>query len=316
MQEYMEKILHQEVQLSPYEEIQKLPLIYRSAYDLKKMTVSDQEALLAAPVEKIPLATLRKQQHQMSLHTGLPCVLYLKNMNYYTRNALLNEGIPFVWEDHQIYLPFMGTLLDENKRRALPSCMQISFLTQKLLLTALYQGWQDISVTKAAAILDVSKMSVTRCFDELEALDLPCLKIRRRARRFFADRDKKAMWECIRPILSDPVIKSYALKDKPDIALPMAGTMALAHYSLLDEGEFPIFAITKKDLAAVDVSADKRSPAGEMPQCVIQELGYRIVFEDGAAVDPLTVVLSINETELSDPRISMAVSEMLEEHVW
>ena len=316
MQEFIEKVLHQDVQLTPYEEIGKLPYILRDAYDLKKMIINNQETLLAAPVEKIPLVKLRKQQRQLSLRTGLPCVLYLKNMNYYARDALLNAGIPFVWEGHQIYLPFMGTLLDENKRRALPSCLQISFLTQKLLLTALYYGWQDISVTKAAAILDVSKISVTRCFDELEALDLPYLKIRSRARKFFADKDKKAMWEGLRPILRDPVIKSYALKDEPHIALPMAGTMALSHYSLLGEGEYPIFAITKKDLAAVDVSVEKRAPAGETPRCLIQELGYRIVFADGVAVDPLTVVLSLNETELSDPRVSIAVSEMLEEHVW
>ena len=316
MQEYIEKILHQDVQLTPYEEINELPLIYRSVYDLKKMIVSSQEALLAAPVEKIPLAALRKHQHQMSLYTGLPCVLYLKDSNYYTRDALLNEGIPFVWEGHQIYLPFMGTLLDEHRRSALLSCFQISFLTQKMLLTALYQGWQDIPVTKAAAILGVSKMSVTRCFDELEALDIPYLKVRSRARKFFAGKDKKAMWDELRPILRNPVIKSYALKDEPEIVLPMSGTTALAHYSMLEEGEFPIFAITKKDLAAVNVSAEKRVPAGEAPRCLIQELGYRIVFEDGVAVDPLTVVLSLNETELSDPRTSKAVSEMLEEHVW
>ena len=84
---------------------------------------------------------------------------------------------------------------------------------------------------------------------------------------------------------------------------------------------YPVGITTKifrrpKDLAAVDVSVEKRTPAGETPRCLIQELGYRIVFADGAAVDPLTVVLSLNETELSDPRSSIAVSEMLEEHVW
>ena len=316
MKEYIEKILHQDVQISPYEDVHKLPLAYKNCYDISRMTIGERDALLAAPVDKTPLVTLRKQQQQMTLYTGLPCVLYLKDMNYYARDTLLNEGIPFVWEGHQIYLPFMGTLLDEHRKRAIPSCFQISYLTQKLLLTALYQEWQDVSVTKAAVILGVSKMSSSRCFNELEAMNIPYLKIRNKARKFFVDTDKKTMWEELRPILRDPVIKSYALKVEPNITLPLSGTMALAHYSMLDEGEFPIFAITKKKLTDVGISADKLVPAGETPLCVIQELGYQIFYEDGVAVDPLTVVLSLSENELSDPRISMAVSEMLEERVW
>lgn len=316
MKEYIETILHQNIQLIPYEEQYKLPLAYRNAYHLNRMIINGQEALLAAPVEKIPLATLRKQYRQMAVYTGLPCVLYLKETNYYGRDAMLEEGIPFVWEGHQIYLPYIGALLEDQKRPALRSCNQISYLIQKLLLMALYEGWQRITVTKAAEKLGVSKMSITRCFDELEAMDIPYLMVRSRARSISADADKKAMWEKIKPILRNPIITTYALKEKPDIQLPIAGTMALAHYSMLDESNRPTYAITKKNLSEIDLSAGRQTPAGEIPGCTIQELGYQIPFEDGSAVDPLTIVLGMGEEELSDPRVSMAIDEMLEEHVW
>ena len=55
MKEYIEKILHQDVQISPYSDMGRLPLSYRSSYDLKLMTVGGQIALLAAHVEKTPL---------------------------------------------------------------------------------------------------------------------------------------------------------------------------------------------------------------------------------------------------------------------
>ena len=316
MKEYIEAILHQNIQLIPYEEQHKLPLAYRNAYHLNRMIINGHEALLAAPVEKIPLATLRKQYRQMAVDTGLPCVLYLKETNYYSRDAMLEEGIPFVWEGHQIYLPYIGALLEDQKRPALRSCYQISYLTQKLLLMALYKGWQRITVTKAAEMIGVSKMSITRCFDELEAMDIPYLIVRSRARSISADADKKAMWERIKPILRNPIITTYALKEKPDIQLPIAGTMALAHYSMLDESNRPTYAITKKNLSEIDLSAGRQTPAGEIPGCTIQELGYQIPFEDGSAVDPLTIVLGMGEEELSDPRVSMAIDEMLEEHVW
>ena len=316
MKEYIEAILHQNIQLIPYEEQHKLPLAYRNAYHLNRMIINGQEALLAAPVEKIPLATLRKQYRQMVAYTGLLCVLYLKETNYYSRDAMLEEGIPFVWEGHQIYLPYIGALLEDQKRPALRNCNQISYLTQKLLLMALYEGWQRITVTKAAEKLGVSKMSITRCFDELEAMDIPYLMVRSRARSISADADKKVMWEKIKPILRNPIITTYALKEKPDIQLPIAGTMALAHYSMLDESNRPTYAITKKNLSEIDLSAGRQTPAGELSGCTIHELGYQISFEDGSAVDPLTIVLGMGEEELSDPRVSMAIDEMLEEHVW
>ena len=38
MKDYVEKILHQDVQISPYTDMGRLPLSYRSGYDLNLMT--------------------------------------------------------------------------------------------------------------------------------------------------------------------------------------------------------------------------------------------------------------------------------------
>lgn len=246
LKEYIEKILHRNVQIVSYKDQRKLPLSIQGSYDLHLIDIEGQIALIATPIERIPLVTLRKQQHPMAMYTGLPCVLYMTDMNYYTRDALLDEGIPFVWEGHQLYLPFLGVLLDTHQRKTLPTCTQISYLTQKLLLSALYQGWQKVTVTQAAKLLNVSKMSITRCFDELEALNIPYLSIQKRSRYFTADTDKKAMWESIQDILRNPVLKSYALKAKPEIELPLSGQSALAHYSMVDDVSYSILAITKK----------------------------------------------------------------------
>lgn len=316
MREYIESILHQNVQIAPFDAAGKLPLAYSGLYELQLITINSHDALLAAPVEKISLTDLRKQQQRMTVVTGLPCVLYLRDLNYYARDTLVKEGIPFVWEGHQVYLPFLGVLLDDYKRQTIRTQARISFLTQKLLLTALYRGWQGITVTKAAQALDVSKMSITRCFDELEAFGVPYLTVRSRARSLTADPDRKAMWEALQGILRTPVITSYALRERPDRVFPLSGLSALAHYSMLEDGTCPVLAITKKDLPAIDLSRDRIAPAGEAPGCLIQELGYHIPFENGVAVDPLSVALSISEEDKADPRVSMAIDEMLEEHVW
>lgn len=316
MKEYIEKVLHQEVQVTPYKEVQKLPLVCRNGYTLSRLTINGQEALAAEPTTRTVLTDLRKHHHQMEVYTGLVCVLYLKEMNYYSRDTMLKEGIPFVWEGHQVYLPYIGVLLDDQRRQAVASCHQISWLTQKLLLTALYEGWKKMNVSRAAELLGVAKMSITRCYDELEALDIPYLSVKSRARQLTADPDKKTMWDTIRPVLRNPVMKKLYLRQAPVKGLPVSGTMALAHYSRLDEGSWPVYAVTKKELASLMLTDDILSPAGETPGCAIQELGYQIRFGDGRAVDPLTVALSLTEEELADPRINMAADEMLEEYVW
>lgn len=315
-EEYIERILHQDVEIIPYTDITKLPLVYRKSYDLKLMMIGAQNVLLAEPAQKIPLVTLRKQHRQLMVYTGLICVLYLTDINYYASDVMLSEGIPFVWEGHQIYLPFMGILLDDHVRKPVVTRARISYLTQKLLLTALYQGWQKVTVTKAAEILGVSKMSVTRCFDELEAFHVPYLKVQSRARNITADTDKKAMWENLQGIMRNPVITSFSLRKQLNRNLPLSGLSALSHYSMLNDEPFPIYAIAKKDLSGAGISNDMLVPAGEEPVCVIQELGYQISFGNGAAVDPLTAALCISEEDKDDPRVSMAIDEMLEKYVW
>ena len=55
------------------------------------------------------------------------------------------------------------------------------------------------------------------------------------------------------------------------IQLPIAGTTALAHYSMLDESNRPTYAVTKKNLSEIDFSAGRQTPAGEIPGCTIRE---------------------------------------------
>lgn len=121
---------------------------------------------------------------RLGKHTGLICAYYLKNVNWYAAPRMIEEGIPFVWENQQGYLPFMGLLIQEKFKRTINKCAQISFLAQKLLLKALYENWKDVSAVKAAEMLDVSRMSITRCYDKIEALGMPFIKTQGRSRSF------------------------------------------------------------------------------------------------------------------------------------
>ena len=316
MKEFIEKTLHQDILLVPYAETGNFPLVLRNGYNLFAVTIGSSEFLLAEPINRTNLAILRKEQQQIESITNTRCALFLHSMNHYTRDTMVKEGIPFVWEDHQVFLPFLGIILDAGRKTIIVAKEKISFLTQKLLLTALYHNWNGMTVSNAALKLEVTKTSVSRCFDEIEALSLPFLSLRSRARKLSIGTDRRGYWNTITPYLRSPVITSYQLRQPIEGEQMLAGLTALSYYSMLDDNQPKTVAVTKKDIASLSLSYDMLTPAGESPVCVVHEVGYRIEFGTGVAEDPLSVVLSLNDEEKEDPRISLAVDEMLEAHVW
>lgn len=315
MIEFIERVLHQGVQVDQYNEPQKLPLALRGSYRLQRATIDGQECLLAEPLAKTGLANLRKQHIQLEHCTGMQCVLCLRSMTYYARDALVEEGVPFVWEGRQVYLPFVGVLLDGRAGRAKVAPRRISFLTQRMLLGAVYGRWAGATVTRAAAELGVTKTSASRCFDELEALGAEGLSFRGRSRTFSVPGDGREAWESVRPYLRDPVLAEFPLRRIPGAKLPLSGLSALAGYSMLAEPAAPVLAVSKAGLPALGIARNDLAPADGEAACVVQELGCWVAL-DGGSVDPLTVALIVEGQAAGDPRVDRAVEEMLEEHVW
>lgn len=316
MKKYLEAILHQEVDIHPFSDIRKLPLAYRNRYIFSNVLISGQMAVLVEPLEHEPLSVIKQQHRQLELYTGLHCILSLKDMSNYARESMVKEGIPFVWQGHQVYLPFLGMLLACTKGRTVPHCEKISFLTQRLLLTALYQSWEEVTVTKAAGMLGVTKTAVSHSFDELEAINMPYLSVKNRARKITIAKDKQTVWDNVKDSLRNPVIATYTLKACPTGNLLKAGLTALAGYSLLNEPACPTFAVSKKAISNLKITKSKLVSAEDMPACILQKIGYQIDFESGMGIDPLSLLLSLSDEEKAEPRISMAVDEMLERYVW
>ena len=252
MKGYLEAVLHQDINIKPFEAASnQLPLVLRRGYGIFNMVIGSHKVLLAEPVDAAPLAVLKKHQKKIEEYTGYRCVLSLNNMSSYARDALVKEGIPFIWKGHQLYLPFLGMLLDSSKVRNVPQCDKISFLTQKLLLTAIYQSWEQVTVTKAAAMLGVTKTAVSRSFDELESLRIPYLSVKNRARKLTIPANRKEVWENIKEYLRNPVIANYSLKDRPAAQLITSGLTALSKYTMINEPTCLTLAVSKKSLSGL-----------------------------------------------------------------
>ena len=315
MKEFIEKSIGMEVDIKDIDYNGRLPMIYSSLYDFKIASMHNIEWLIAIPKEKINLAQLRKNHRQIEKLLDMRCALYIKNTSTYSKNAMITDGIPFIVEDKEIYLPFLGILLNSISERDIKPVQRISFLTQKMILKAIYEKWNGITVTKAAEQLDITKMSASRCFDEIDFFDMPILGTKGKSRVINVPDDVKELWSSIEVYMRNPVINIFYIND--NLNLPVFGGMsALAEYSMISDNKYPTYVVEKKyikDLALKDRLVDIKK---DEPSCIIQEVGYVVSFGKGDVIDPLSLLLSLSDDEKKDERIEISIREMLEEYVW
>lgn len=316
MKEFLEEALHQNVIMTENKELyKKFPLVYRGRYDLFTVETNGVLWIAIHPKDDVGLVLLRRDRANVEKMTGLNCAIFLDRTTFYIKEKLMEEGIPFVIDGKQVFLPFIGYLLSKANERELAPVHLISFLTQKMLLIAIYERWNEMKVSDAAKRLEVSTKSASRCFDELEYLDIGVLGMKGKSRVINVPDDRKELWKQIESILRNPVIRRFVLRE--DIQLEKkAGISALCEYSLLSDNDYPTYAITKKELKASGVKEEKQASELEEIGCIVLEVGYFIDFLGKGLQDPLSVALSRTREEQEEERVDISIQEMLEEYVW
>lgn len=316
MKEFLEKSLQQNVTIIKNKELyKKLPLVFKERYTIFNVETNGILWMAIEPKYNIGLVGLRKDRLTIEKLTGLNCAIFLEKITFYIKEKLIEEGIPFVIKEKQVYLPFIGYLLSKSNQREIAPVHLISFLTQKMILVAIYERWKEAKVTDVAKRLNVSVKSASRCFDELEYLNIDILGTKGKSRVINIPNDIKQLWQQIEGTLRNPLIYKYVLRE--DMKLnKKAGISALSEYSLLSDNSYTTYALTKKEITNSGIKTKKQVSEFEGVGCVVLELGYFIDFNQKGLQDPLSVYLSLTKEEKEDERVVIFIDEMLEKYVW
>lgn len=160
--EYLRRVLGIRVDYESNKQIY-LPNYLISRYEVKKTLLDGQPVFflyLKTGLEQI--TAVKKHIRQVKKIESIPVVLVMKQMTFYQRENLIKEKIPFIVENKQIYLPFMGVYLQERCDAEIVERQELLPSAQMLLLYFIYQNKSEIIASQATKDLKLTATSISR----------------------------------------------------------------------------------------------------------------------------------------------------------
>ena len=318
MREYVEKMLHTRVDSMPID-ASKLSLYLKGLYSLERWTAFGVPFIVARSLENPAVKTMAKHRNALEKALEMPVAFALEDATSYRAGRMIEAGLPFVVPSKQVYLPFLGIALADGKGRAhdrpQASVETFSPQAQRLALMAIYGNLDGVCVTQAAEKLGTAKMSASRAFDELAAVDSSLVATEGRRRVLRPGTDKLALWRRLESHMSSPVAMEYHLERMPNADLPLGGISALCELSMLQDNPWTTFAATKRQERDLRLASNTRYTSVDAlddPVCVVQVLRYDPIPRSGHVIDPLSAILSLTDDERDDPRVMGQIEDVIE----
>lgn len=285
-----------------------IPLYIAGSYDFRTAYISDKRCIMMKPKEElVTLPALKKQIAKIQEADRVPVVLELRAVSSYRRKSLIENNIPFITEK-QVFLPFIGTMLTDEKEPK-NRIEKFVFSTQQLFLLYLYSKKKRLYISEAAKILPFTAMTLTRAVKQLESTDLFLVAKDGVNRMIESKYGRLELFEKAKKYLSTPVRKIGYI-DKSQITSDMiyAGETALAEKTMLNPNKVITYAVSDKNF-------DKKLLIDELidpeKQVRLELWAYDPkMFSNDNTADNLSVALSCRDN--SDERIEEAVEELTE----
>ena len=263
--------------------------------------------------ERFNITTIKKQLLKYRETMASPVAYGFNRITSYQRKCLVENEIPFVAENGQIYLPFVGAYFEKCSSTEATVMEQFSPAAQMLFLLFLYRN-NSYSKSEAAHSLKISAMSITRASKQLSEVGLIIEEKKgTEVRMRICCENRDEFYEHGKKYLINPVQSYIFLPNarKPRMA-PSAGEFALLKMSDLGNAEYNEYAINKDDpIVAKWVSVDPLL-YDYKNICKYQLWKYDpLLFSNGQTVDPVSLISSLRDN--NDERIQMCLDEVEQE---
>lgn len=274
--------------------------------------------LLIKPYDQSTVQKVKKQMNVISQKVSMPVALLLEESTRYRLKRMIQEKIPFVCTNQQLYLPFLMLHIQKQKKVAeVELSEKFSPTTQLIYLALLYSKEQEFSLEEVSKKLNVSAMSAVRGMNELVKRELLACKIEGKTgrKKVFSLVNKREYWNNGKEFLVNPVRKTIYVNEIPEnLHLLKSGLTALGEQTMLSEPEQMIYAAESKFEDVLKMVQIPKEETEEEMLPAVQLMRYNVtLLTETEYVDPVTVMLSLRER---DERIEIALEELLEDKDW
>lgn len=305
----MKTILGLDIENRPFESERDLPLYISGNYKFHKVCIAGFDCILMKPDGSMGnVESIQKHLARVKQVCGVPAAIYPDQLSAFRRNSFLNHRIPFVTEK-QVYLPFMGTYLEEMndndvRLELFTSSAQVALIrwllrpAERIRITDLMEGLGYTTMTESRV---AKQLGATDCFDIEKDGTANVLAARYPARETFLR---------LKEYMISPVETAGYIDLPTDWDVTIAGTEALSERTMVNPDKvhtYAVFGMSRKALRSELVDPERQAYVEIWkydPKKLLQGDGY---------ADPISIALSLEDTK--DERIEAAVDEMLEQ-IW
>lgn len=305
-------VMGMNVSYNAWNKTKSLPLFIAGSYNFESAEIDGYRCILITPKEDLPtLTALKKQIKKIQNIENIPVVIKLDGISNYRRKSMIENKIPFITQK-QIYLPFMGTFLNDTNDEKIQSIDKFMFSTQQLALLYLYSDKKEMYITEARKVLPFSAMSMTRAVRQLEATGFFDIKKEGVNKIIESKYDKEELYQKIKKYMVSPVKNKGYINKKIIIEdMILSGVSGLSERTMLNDDIVKTYAIYMQKFdknLIIDELVDPNT------QVQIELWGYEPkLFATLGTADPISIALSFCDT--NDERIEEAVEEMIED-IW
>lgn len=306
MKQYLEYIFGDKLSFKNITYPNNTPIYIKNSYDIKEYTVFNYSFILVTMVSDEEFVRSLKHLDIISKLFNKTCVLGLNHLSSYQRKTLLKKGIPFIYRDSQMFLPFLGIMFEESFSIKKENKNKLSNNAQFVFLY-LYNYFKDsddsikmIDITKS---LNITKSKCTRAIAEIENFDLFQIQEKGREKYVLKPNNLKDCINKALKLLDTPVKKSLYVKELPKgLEYRLCGLLALEEKTMLaykekDEG----YAIDEKELSKVNNYISKEEYLNEGGYCIKVYKYNPIILSKDTCVDNISLILEIGDSK--DERI-------------
>ena len=272
---------------------------------------------------ELTVAAMKKQQKKYEAVLQCPVAYEIATNSVAMRNALIKNGISFIDLPGNVFLPFLGIVLQDVYQKQRIKADKMMPATQMVFLKLFYmKDEQSILKSKVASELNLTKTSITRATAQLEEMGLieqnksgTEISIRRNLPR-------GEYYEKAKDYLINPVQKVVTIMyPEPKWNMWCAGETALSRLSELNPPRIEEMAIYKGDEIVDQFELADERVVDPRSLIKVQLWKYNPAYFAGGSsfstrgcVDAISLACSFKGN--ADERIERSIDELMEWYRW